>query len=373
MQRVTRFIAALSLLVLFGCEPKDDQHAGMPVEPPAHPSIELKVLAQLSPGRTTHVTVDQLSNVYWVQENTGSGEENVMFTIGEAGVPRATQLSASNILAAMGVAPSGGSGAILDIRAAEGAIWFYFSGGKGRAGGTCLGQFFPRSGKIRIVAGTSDLAERSGMGTSLELARASLVMSGPTLWLWLRHSDVSAFLSLDPRSGAGATGVTALQRPFDRVMVDGRSVATNREELELSAGPSDSLLLLDRKKGLLWEIDPHGQATMRHSLAGLPTWLTSPIVVKDRLLVFAADFEPIGGELALVDATILPKVTYPALLKLTEPKFEAIGRDDIRPPYNGFPVYALRFQRPVREGPDRLVAYDDASGALMRITLPKDW
>jgi len=341
---------------------------GIPFEPPTRPSVEMRLVTQLQANRNTHFTVDQIGNIYWTQENEFG--ENVVLSIGESGVPRATRLSSGNILKEMGAA--GGDGIIQDIRAAEGAIWFYFTGGKGRASRTCLGQYFPRTGTIRIVADTARLAEVSGMGTSLDLARASLVLAGDKLWIWLRHSDMSSFLALDPREARTAGEIVSIQRPFDHVTVDERQIVLTRDDIDIAAGQGGTLLLLDTKNALIWEVDGFGRGTLRIALTGLPKLMSAPVIVKDQLVMFAADAEPMGDPLAILNVTHLPKLQYPALLKIAGDNITGIPRDDLRA-YSGFPVYAMRVQHLVREGPQRVIAYDAASGALMRLTLPKDW
>jgi hypothetical protein len=369
VRRADFIIAAIVLCSALSCDDRDGPiTGGIPFEPPPRPTVEMRIVTQLQANRNTHFTVDQIGNVYWTQENEVG--ENVVLSIGESGVPRATRLSSGNILKEMGAA--GGEGIIQDIRAAEGAIWFYFTGGKGRASRTCLGQFFPRTGNIRIVADTARLAEVSGMGTSLDLARASLVLAGDKLWLWLRHSDMSTFLALDPREARTSGEIVSIQRPFDHVTVEERRIVLTREDIDIAAGQGGTLLLLDTKNGLIWEVDVFGRATMRIALTGVPNSISAPVIVKDQLVLFAGESDPMGDPLAILNATHLPKIQYPALLKIVGDKIVGIQRDDLQA-YSGFPVYAMRVQRLVREAPDRLIAYDAASGALMRLTIPKDW
>ena len=283
---MTRYIAQFTfrlglVLLVASCDRHDDLVSGIVIETPQRPTVEIRLLTQLKPEHRTHLTVDQLGNVYWVQENSPDDRagESVMLTIGESGVPHVTRLSAGNILKEMGVTSPGGTGVIQDIRAAGRAIYFYFIGGQGRVSLACLGQYFPRTGTIRIVASTQRLADLSRMGASLAL-RGSLVISGPTMWLWLRHSDLSTFICFDPGADAALTGAIGLQRPFEQVTIDGHALALEREDLKISTGFDGTLLILDESQGVVWEIDPFGRATTRLSVRGMPDSLTPPVLLK---------------------------------------------------------------------------------------------
>src|SRR5439155_7259479 len=80
--------------------------ASLPSTAPTQPvlELELKPLTPLLPNRITHVAVDPLGNIYWVQETDRA--DDTLFVIGEGDIPRATQLSVANIAAALG-APGG--------------------------------------------------------------------------------------------------------------------------------------------------------------------------------------------------------------------------------------------------------------------------
>src|SRR5262249_32347621 len=114
--------------------------------------MEVKPLTPLVPGRQTHITVDPLSNVYWVQE-VPDFSDDTLFVIGDEGVPRATQLSSASIAAALN-AP-GGKGHIHGIAAgATGEIYFYFFGSRDRQSLAAVGRYTPKNGAIQILADT---------------------------------------------------------------------------------------------------------------------------------------------------------------------------------------------------------------------------
>jgi hypothetical protein len=368
--------ALLLLLLLALCAPACDREdpaaQGMPLETAGRRLLHLRTITQLLPNRPTHIAVDRLAHVYWVQESEDG--QDVLFRIGEGGIPRTTRLTTANILTALdesgdttgAAAGAGAGGNIRDVAAAEGGIFFYFYGYRGSATKACVGQYYPQSGRIRVVANTAALEKASGMGRSMQLARASLVASGQTLYLWLRHTDASAFLSFDPRA-VGADGKTELRVAFAHVVSEERKLPLTRIDADISAAPGGALYLLDLTGALLWHVDRTGEATAVLPLIGLPKRLSPPTVAgDDRLLLFAADSERIGTELEIATRQDLPAIDYPALLEIEKTEIRAIGRDDFRA-HAGFPAYAVKLGRLVPESPGSYIAYDETSGALMRV------
>src|SRR4051812_11336943 len=91
----------LALAMLISC---DSSPPPAPTTTPANEplfQLDLKPLTPLLPNRPTHVAVDPLGNVYWVQE--ADRQDDTLFVIGEGEIPRATQLSAATIAAALNV------------------------------------------------------------------------------------------------------------------------------------------------------------------------------------------------------------------------------------------------------------------------------
>src|SRR3954470_7618114 len=118
------FLAILMILALlvFGC---DRTSSAPQSEAPRVKlySLELWPVTPLLPTRPTHVAIDAIGNLHWVQE-TEDGDD-VVFVMGEGAIPRATQLTSANILKALKL-DQGGSAHIQSIAAgADGAIYFY--------------------------------------------------------------------------------------------------------------------------------------------------------------------------------------------------------------------------------------------------------
>jgi hypothetical protein len=345
-----------------------------PAPPPASVALstklvaELKPITQLAPGRAAHVAVDSLGNVFYTLE-TEKGDDGVM-AVGENGIPRATQLTSANILALMGETV-GGSGTIQDlVTGPPGTLCFYFVGGKGRKMRACVGQFVPRAELIRIIYDTSQLAAASEMGDSLTIARGVLLASESRFDLLLRHTDAWVVLRFDARALTLGEKLP-LSRGIERLYADEQDFDLTHERYELSPGPGGDLLLVDTKGGVMWQVNPSGRATLRVLLTGLPRELSAPTVTKDdRLLIFAAESEPIEADVTEALTRRLPRVTYPALLEIDGKEIKAlIGRDDLRV-FGGFPAYTIRIDKLVPTPEDKsYVAYDQASGQLMRMRL----
>ena len=128
---------------------------------------DLSVVASLVPQRITHVTIDPYSNIYFLQESDDG--KDAMFVIGSENISSITPLSSAAILEAMN---EQGSGNIQSIgAAADGNVYFYFSGGTLKKTVACAGRYEPRGGAIRILAKQDQLAAVSGMHESLTFAR----------------------------------------------------------------------------------------------------------------------------------------------------------------------------------------------------------
>src|SRR6266496_3162555 len=190
-----RILCLLCITLLCACDrnPPHNPITTAPSEPVFE--LELKPVTPLLPNRPTHFAVDSLGNINWVQE-TDRGDDT-MFVIGEGEIPRATQLSAGNIAAALGA--SEGRGNIQGIAAGPaGDIYFYFSGSQGRKTLAAVGQYLPRNAKIRILADTAAVASATATGRSLPLARGSVLSDHRFVWVWLRHTDSWSVFKIDP-------------------------------------------------------------------------------------------------------------------------------------------------------------------------------
>lgn len=363
-------LSALIILSAPACD-RDGYVDVIPLDTGGQRLLHLRTITQLLPNRPTHVGIDRLGQIFWVQENEDA--QDVLFIIPEGVVPRSTRMTSTAVVEAVesesGAAGDGQpSGNIRALAPAERGVFFYFYGFRGNAPRACIGQYLPQSGRIRILADTAALEQASGMGRSLQLARPTLVTAGDTVYLWLRHMDASVFLSFDPRT-AGPFGQVQLRRPFEQVVADHRALPLARGDAELSPGPEGSLLLTDYTGGILYRVNGSGEATALFSLIGLPRQLAAPTFSSDeRLLSFAADSPLIGTELEILTRRDLPKISFPALLEITPRELQFIPRDNIRAPA-GFPAYAARLGRLFPEAAGTYITYDAASGALMRVRI----
>src|SRR6266542_3279467 len=116
--RVAR-VGFLLLLVapLLSCDRKSSTIENIPVPEAQAPGptyeLNFQPLAPLERSKPTHVTVDSLGSIYWVQEHeTG---DDVVFIMGETQIPRPSDLTAVGIAEAMGF--RNGSGNVQSLAA----------------------------------------------------------------------------------------------------------------------------------------------------------------------------------------------------------------------------------------------------------------
>ena len=329
---------------------------------------EFHSITQLPPNRTVHVAVDTLGNIFYTVE-TDDGHDGVI-VVGEMGIPRATQLTSNNILAAMGETV-GGNGTIQDLASGpDGIVFFYFIGGKGKSLRACVGQYRLRGEIIRILFDTQQLMDQSQMGESIVLARGSLLTSGSQIDLLLRHTDAAAILSFDAR-GSAAPALN-LSHALPSISAEDQHFDLTQDEYSLFGGFGGNLLLLDKSSGQLWTVDSvYGTAKLLISLAGVPRDLSDPIVRRDQITFFVADSETIETDMSDLHARTLPKAVYPALLMINGSEISVVGRDDLHA-WGGFPTYALRIHEMAAAPDGSLIAYDLSSGLLMRLRITSE-
>jgi hypothetical protein len=343
------------------------------------PTVEIRTVTQLLPTRPTHVAVDVRGNIYWVQE-TDEGND-LVFVAGDSVVPRATRLSSKDILAAMDT--HGGSGNIQSIVVGpSGELYFYFVGAYYRWSRVCVGKYTPGSALIQILSDTTALADTSGMGRSLDLARGDLIASNRQIWLFMRHTDAWAMFAFDPKD-LPATGPATLRRPFQQVQIDNVPVNLTRDSIAISAAGDQNLFLTDTGIGELARIDASGNGTILSSLIGLPNLFTPPVAAPGKTddppatqpgapaaLMFFARADAIRSKTEAFPESPV-KITFPAVLIFRNGGIETLSGDALLAP-SGFPVYAMNLQQLY---PDKdagsWIGYDAASGQVLRIKLTR--
>jgi hypothetical protein len=353
-----------------------DRRPAIPTTLPARAvvlELELKPLSPLLPNRPTHAAADALGNVYWVQEEPDRGDDT-LFVIGEGDIPRATELSAGNIGAALG-ATTDARGNIQAIATVPGGdIYFFFLGTQGRRSLACLGIFTPKTSGIRVLANFDEIAAATGMGQSLTLARASIVSDARNVWIWIRHSDASAVFRIDPR-GLPREGAIKLTKTFESARLEGQPLPLTREEYEISIAPDGAIFLLDLFAGRILKIKPDGSGTVVRSVVNLPTSLSTPTTDRaGHLLLFAGNSDKLIPPKTVEDAGQLKlDTTYPAMLifDLSSPerKVTTIERDNIVA-YPGFPVFKMKLDQLVPHPREEAwISYDSGSGELLRLKI----
>ncbi|MGH7177622.1 MAG: hypothetical protein ACREJC_09600, partial [Tepidisphaeraceae bacterium] len=350
-------------------------------ELPVAYQLQLEPIAQAAPNRATLLAVDVRGNLYWTQESPDG--RDVVFVAGGTSVPRATELSSAKILSALdamsgprkpatrvgATRPVDRGGTIQSLAPGiDGELYFYFVGGVGPYVRAALGRFDPRSGDVRILADTRQLAAVSNMSRSIELARGQLFASDHLIRLFLRHSDAWVIFEFDSRA-LPQDGPMRLSSASRLVRFEGDPLNLKREELELSAGPGTSLLAVDRELGVMYRIDDLSRATFLTSLTGLSSSMSPPLTDRrDRILVYCAEGRPIEPRDAANLAPVV-KTQFPALALFRDGKWSAIGRDDLRAA-GSFPVYAVRIRTLIEDiARDTYLGYDGASGLIIRMKL----
>ena len=355
-----RASVCLILLALIGCERRP---AAPPPAPKAAPSpgVEVTRVTPLPPDRPTHVAPTGSGQIFWVQE--GDGGRETVFSISEGGLPSATRLSNAAVLEALGKPEGRGSLQSLVV-GADGNLYFYFAGRSGKQFVAAFGSFSPGTGKLQVLQDAGALGQSSRMGASLALARGSIVRVDSLLWLWLRHDQGYALLSMDlARPG------TTLRQTFDDVRTaDGPLALTSHTE-DLSAGEGRSLLFVDRGQRRLWRISLLGEATPVAQLVDLPENVTAPSLDEQGRVVLLAPEPPAKTDdfesNPLLNLTTKPAVAYPALVILDGEGRTILDRNTFSSPTN----FNVRTLAPTRLTRDRSgwLAYDLPTGELLRL------
>ncbi len=299
--------------------------------------------------------------------------------MGDSGVPESIPaLTVTNLLATSGrtdIKP-----ATCGIRTMaigpDDQLYFFFSGGSGRATLKFLARYDPKTRRVHMVADAPRLMAASTFGASLELARPALVSSGRDLWLWLRHTDDAAVLNIEIKQD----GVNLRRLEFKSPdITPGQSgkLRLISEEDDLSAGPQQSLYYIDRAGAALWKISAAGECSRVLSLETFSSALT-PAAVADSgqiyLLAgdgprlharFSGSFDP-TPELGS-NQYIWSRATFPAFVEIKGDKSQLIARDDFSVPVN-FPVQNLQPRRLLYDrATGTMISFDAATGELIRI------
>jgi hypothetical protein len=349
-------------------------------------TLEFFPLTQLAADRPTHLAVDSLGDVYWIQESP-SGQDT-LFVAGQNEIAQPTALTTTAILAACGPAPSaapaispGTAGGNIQsiVIDADDHVLFFFSGGVGRATRVCLGQFNPRDQSIRILAGTPLLAEQSGMGGSIGIAQGEILQSLPTgvgaaqqYCLWLHHSDAAVLMRFDPSIEPGTT--LKFSRARETYWADGTEQDLKDDKIDFFAGEGDSLLMMNWRTAWLCRLDENMTATKWVSVLGLPRNLSALTTRPGGIAIaFAPEGELAAGSdgdgQSVKDAHLL-EVQYPALIAFTKNGVVVIAaKDDMHgPPELDIGNLRLRQFLPARKAHE-WIGYDAQSGIIVRVRM----
>jgi len=352
---------ALLAGMAIGCDRQEGGSTAPPApgKPPVTLGVAIERVTPLPPDRMTHVAPTGSGLLFWVQEADGGGRETV-FSMSDGGLPTATKFSNVDILEATGQA--GGTGSIQSLEVGpDGRLYYYFAGGKGRQMSAAFGYFAPETGRPVVLADAATLARESRLGDSLALARGTIVRSGNVIWLWLRHPDGYALLSVEFRRAEKAP-----RRTFERVGGAAGEVRLTSMREDLAPGRGNALIYFDRATGRVWALSALGEASALTDLGDLPKETTAPSPdERGRLIVFAPEGNAIRDtpETPIVPTT--QQTDYPALVILDGARRTTLGKRTMTAPAT-LNVRALSPQRLYRDRSGWLM-YDAPTGELLRL------
>jgi hypothetical protein len=337
--------------------------------------VQITSITPLPPGRRTHVAPDGQGRLFWVQEGERGAGNEVVFVMPDGMLPQATKLTTASILEALGQGAKGAWGSFQSLAVGpDGRLYFYFSGGKGKVSLAALGALDPKTTELHILADASKLDRAAEIG-GLPVARGTLVRSGDALWLWLRHTDGYALLSLDTaRSAAGE-----LRKPFERVipaLAEPPDLTVMREELT-AAKDGDGLLFWERsdrgdgsddgpkRGGRVWKIERTGAASVLKVVADLPSQTLPPAIDEAGRLVFLVPY--VAKAASDLGPTAAPRAQYPAVVLVGDDKTQVLEKGRFEAPAR----VKLNDFAPERLWRDRsgFVTYDTITGELLRVKI----
>ncbi len=321
-------------------------------------------LLQLRANQRTLLAMSA-GQLYFHQPDGSMGQ--ALRSIDRTGQIRTTTLTPGRVArllnASEGAAPSLRAIATLG----DGQIAVYFNGSSRRESLACVVLFDPASDTARLIVSPADLIRESGMGAALDIADAQMVVSGTTLWLYLRHVDQAAYLRLDTR--AVRSGEARVARAFDSLRTEEGPLPTQPEDV-LSSHADGTIWLLRPSTGELWRLNRDGLAFPNKQPEGRPRLTVAPLLLpapneRDRPLL---SFFPAEHLTADTRGAVERSEIYPALIFNSKSEEYVIDRHhlDTRP---AFPSYAMNLTNWVLEPQTAdIFAYDAMSGEVFRIT-----
>lgn len=365
-------LAAVVAIGLAGCERQDTPNdlpaaGGDKSTAAAFRNASLETLAPLWPNTPTHIAVDRRSGVIYFCQPTKEGRDVVM-QFGDRKFSETTALTVANVASELQMPQARGNFVAL-AGGGDGNIYFLFKGLGGKEPVYALGLYDPRTARLRVLADAQSLMRDSGLGASIDLAAAALVATDSHVYLLLSVLEEPVLLRIEP-ARLPATGLVELKKPFDRATSGDEVLRLGAARSRLSAGTGDSVLFIDTTAAGIFEIAQDGKAREVGNLIALPDRMSPAIALSaGRVAVCVSEGEEIRGSVESRLEAAKVRTSYPAILIYQQngPILD-IPRERIsaRP---GQPVYALRIGTTHAESETTFIAYDTASGELMRVRL----
>jgi len=357
-----RPLCLILLLLICSC---DDTDARRIERTPKSLVAEFSSVLQLRANQRTLLAMGTGGQVYFHQPD-GSASQ-VLQSLDTTGQVRATTLTPLRIAKLLN-APDGRPALRAIATLGDGRVVAYFNGSSRRDSLACLVLFDPANDQVRIIASPEELVRESRMGLTIDLADAQMVVSGTTLWLFLRHVDQTAVLRLDTRAVRG--GEARVARAFESLRTEEGVLSTKPEDV-LSTQADGTVWMLRPSSGELWRVNRDGlafankQPDSRPRLSVIPMLLPG-LVERDRATLYFFPAEDLAPALD-ARASVEESSSYPALLLVgaTEERFIDRQRLETRP---AFPTYAMHLTHWILEPQTNDVfAYDAMSGEVFRI------
>jgi hypothetical protein len=351
--------------LIVACErAENDQTSELP--PPTEFRIAtLETLAPLWPNTPTYLALDRRRSTIYYSQPTKEGRDVVM-QFGARGFSETTALTAAAVASEMGRAGVPGNFIAL-AGGGDGNIYFLFKGLGGKEPVFAFGQYQPATARVRVLADADVLMRDSRLGASIDLASAAIVATERYVYLLLSVLEEPLLLRIEP-ARLPSSGMVTLARPFERATSGSEVLRLGSSKSRLSAGAGDTLLFIDTHAAGIFAIEPDGKARELGTLIALPERV-SPLVplAGDRVAFFVSEGEEIRGSVeSRLDAAKV-QTSYPAILIYSRDKtIGAIPKERLTV-RQGLPVYALRVTETLGESEESFIAYDAASGELMRV------
>ena len=332
---------------------------------PVPTALDGTSLARLTPARPTLIAVAVDGAAYVVQQPESDGASNDVLRIAN-GAATPTKLTASAVFDALNLNAGGATqknaqsptivGRFASLAArADGKLVFAFTGVNDKLPFFALGTFDPATGTIFAPVDHLTIGNGGDADIATDTAKLNLFVSGDDAWLWRATGSEMRLISISRLSDV-SPAISTKRVALDQV----RDETTNEAERsgwEWSATPAaGNFLLTDTAKRWIRRIDAAGAVThvARFEADSVATLSAAAQDAAGRVIVFAADRDGVARSLLVQNGAMFKAIPTTAFTVAAPATADRLQVDRLIP---------------VPKTPNAYVAYDHASGAVLRITL----